>query len=195
MPPAAVAVPALATEPGFLFYAPLGTTLPTNTVTGSVFTDAWPVGFVALGATDDGSAFNWQTTTDKIEAAEFLDPIAWKTTGREGSLAFALMSIHAQNIKRALNGGTLVTTGTGATSMTTLTPPLAGAEVRCILGWESQDSTERLIIPQAFNSGALQIARRKGVNKATLACEFKIELPASGVPFSYYTAGVARLGV
>ena len=51
MPPAAVTRPNVLTDPGYLFIAPLLTTLPTNTVAGGVFTDAWPVAWLPLGAT------------------------------------------------------------------------------------------------------------------------------------------------
>jgi hypothetical protein len=39
-------IPNLLTDPGFLFSAPLGTALPTHTVAGSKFTDAWAAAWV-----------------------------------------------------------------------------------------------------------------------------------------------------
>jgi len=188
------AVPLLATDPGYLFWAPLGSTPPANTVVGSVFTDAWPVAWISLGATEEGSNFNWQTSTEPITVAEFLDPIRYIATGRTGSIAFALASIHAVNLKRALNGGTLTTTGIGATSMTTYVPPATGQEVRAMIGWESQDATERLVCFQCFNTGQVSIARRKGADNANIPVEFSLEQPATGMPFQYATAGVGRLG-
>lgn len=187
-------VPTIGTDPGVLFWAPLGTAEPTHTVAGSVFSDTWPAEWIVLGATDDGSQFNWQTSFDQIQAAEFLDPIRYVSTGREGSLAFALMSIHAANLKRALNGGTLTTTGAADTTMTTYTPPQAGEETRCMLGWESQDSTERLIAYQCVNTGQVQIARKKGADKTTIPVEYGLEIPSTGDPFKYLTAGLARAG-
>lgn len=189
-----IPVPAIATDPGVLFWAPLGSTAPSNTVTGSVFTDAWPVAWIVLGATEEGHAFSWTTTTEQIEVAEFLDPIKYVETGRTGSVAFALASITAANIKRALNGGTITTTGATTTTKTVYTPPALGSSVRCMIGWESQDSTERFWAEQCFNTGSVEIARRKGADKATLPLEFGIEIPASGIPFTYVTAGVARAG-
>jgi hypothetical protein len=194
MPAPTMPVPAISTDPGFLFWAPLGSAEPTNTVVGSVFTDEWPVAWKLLGATEEGHNFSWSTTTETIEVAEFLDPIKYVTTGRTGSVAFALASITAENVKRALNGGTLTTTGSTTTTKTEYTPAAMGAEVRCMIGWESQDSTERLIAYQCFNTGTVSIARQKGAAKATLPVEFGLETPASGVPFKYVTAGVARLG-
>jgi hypothetical protein len=198
MPSFTPAVPLLATDPGFLWWAPLGTAEPAHTVAASVFSVAWSTvpAWIPLGATEEGHNFNWQTSTDPITAAEFLDPLLYKTTGRTGSVAFALMDIHASNMKRMLNGGTLSTVaGTGATLATKYVPPTTGAEVRSMIGWESQDSTERLVIYQCFNTAQVSIARRKGSDNANIPVEFSVEQPTSGAPFAYYTAGVARLGV
>lgn len=188
----AVATPAIATDPGVLFWAPLGSAEPTHTVAGSVFTDTWPVAWIALGATDAGSNFKWKTSFDKIEVAELLDPVKYISTGREGSVAFALAAINAANFKRALNGGTIAVTGSAATTMSSYTPPAAGAETRCMIGWESLDSTERLICYQTINTGEVSIQRKKGKDNATIPVEFSLEIPASGNPFKYLTAGVAR---
>lgn len=194
MPQPAIATPLLATDPGFLFWAPLGTAEPTHAATASVFSDVWAASWIRLGATEEGSAFNFQTTFDRVDVAELLDPVKWVTTGRTGSLVFALDDFHTNNMKRALNGGTITTTGATATTVSSLTPPALGAETRCMIGWESQDGTERLICYQCINTGQLSIARRKGVDNAALAVEFQLEVPASGFPFKYVTAGVARLG-
>lgn len=189
-------VPAIATDPGYLLFAPLGTAMPTHAVTGSVFSDDWlgTAGWVLLGATEEGHNFDLAYATENIEVAESLDPIKIVTTGRTMSVAFALASIHSNNLKRALNGGTLTTTGTGATTMTKYTPPSLGQEVRCILGWESEDHTERMIWYQCFMSGTVSIQRRKGAAKATLPVEYSLEIPSSGIPFEHWSAGVARTG-
>lgn len=197
MPTFNVATPLLATDPGYLWWAPIGTAEPAHTVAASVFSVAWSTvpAWIPLGATEEGHNFNFQTSTDTITAAEFNDPLRYATTGRTASIAFALMDIHLSNLKRALNGGTVATVaGTGATLATSYTPPAVGAEVRCMIGWESQDSTERLIAYQCFNTGQVSIARRKGADNANIPVEFGIEVPSTGIPFKYLSAGVARLG-
>ncbi len=88
----------------------------------------------------------------------------------------------------------MVTTGATTTTMTTYTPPALGQSVRCMIGWESQDSTERLVAYQCFNTGTVEIARRKGAAKATIPVEYALEVPTTGQPFKYVTAGVDRLG-
>lgn len=187
--------PVLATDPGYLLYAPLGTVEPTNTVTNSVFTDTWPTAWILLGPTEEGSTFNWQTTFDPVTVAEFADPIKMVSTGRTGSIAFALANFTLNNMRRVMNGGTIVTTGAAATTMSTYEPGALGAEVRCMIGWEAQDTTERLILRQTINTAQVSIARRRGSDNANLPVEFTLEAPATGLaPFRHSTAGVARLG-
>jgi hypothetical protein len=187
------AVPKILSDPGFLFYAPTGTSLPTNTVVGSKFTDAWPVGWISAGATEDGSSFKYESNIEPVRVAEFFDPIRYSTTERSGSLAFNMASWELAKIKFALNGGTLtVVSGTGATQLNSYTPPAPGSEARTMLGWESTDATVRIIIGQAVNGATMQFDNKKAPAFAAIATEFSFEIPSSGFPFTFYTAGPDR---
>jgi hypothetical protein len=187
------ATPNVLTDPGYLFWAPLATAEPTNTVVGSKFTDSWPVAWINLGATEDGTEFNYETSVEAVRAAEFLDPIKWATTERNGNISFTLIDWTLANLKRVLNGGTLtVVSGTTTTQLNSYTPPAPGSEVRCMIGWESLDSTVRLITYQTINSGSIASAFKKAPDKAGFACQFNFEVPASGTPWKAYTAGTAR---
>jgi len=192
VPAATVPKNALATGPGYLYLAALGTSLPANTVVGSVFTDAWPAGWNLLGITKIGHEFDYTISTSNIEAAEYFDPLQIVTDSRLAAAKFDLMQVHATNMKNSLNGGTLTVTGSGTTQLNAYTPPAPGSEVRTMLGWESTDNTERLVMEQVFQTGSLAILRQKGSANATLPVQFTAELPASGFPFRYYTAGTIR---
>src|SRR5664279_5331764 len=98
----AVATPQVLTDPGYLFWAPVGTAVPTNTVVGSVFTDAWTSPWVPLGATTDGTEFSYAIKTDQIQVAEFFDPIKIVTTERSGSVTFSLASYTAASLQTCL---------------------------------------------------------------------------------------------
>jgi hypothetical protein len=191
MPAAVVPKNALALGAGYLYYQNSGGAEPGWTVTGSVFTDVW-TGWSLLGITKEGHEFSYEIETDTIEAAEYLDPLQYVTTGRSASIKFELMQIHATNFRRALNGGTISTTGSGTTLRSTYRPPVVGAEIRCEIGWESTDNSERLLIEQAFQTGNISIARKKGNDNATIPCEFHCEIAPSGDPFRYETAGTLR---
>lgn len=192
MPTAVVPVNGIATGPGFLYYANLASALPANTVAGSVFTDAWPGAWSLLGATDEGSEFSYSVDTDNVEVAEYLDPVMVVPTGRTITMSFALVNINATNFKRLTNGGTITTSGSGATLLSSFVPAALGAEVRSMIGWESQSCDERLIGYQCFQTGDITTSRKKGSDKALLSAEFTFEKPVSGEAFGYWTAGTAR---
>ena len=190
------AVPLVLTDPGYLFIAPLATAVPTNTVAGSVFTDVWAAAWISLGATEEGTTFSYSTSVEPIMVAEFFDPISYRTTERSGSVAFNLADWTLSNYRRAINGGTAAlaaTSGTGATTLGTLEPPTPGAEVRCMIGWESLDATVRLICHQTIQGGEISSAFNRAPAKAVIPCTFQMEDPTAGKPWTLYSAGVDRL--
>ena len=187
------ATPNVLTDPGYLFWAPIGSTEPTNTVVGSKFTDTWPAAWLSLGATEEGSQFSYQINIEAITVAEFFDPISYRTTARSGSFAFNLADYTLTNWKRAANGGAVtVVSGTGATTLNKWEAPDPGSEVRAMLGWESLDSTMRIVMRQCINGENIQSAYRKAPSLAVIPCTFNFEVPTAAKPFSFYTAGVSR---
>lgn len=190
------ATPNILTDPGYLFIAPLASTLPTNTAAGSVFTDSWPAAWLSLGATEEGSTFAYSTTVEAVRVAEFFDPISYRTTERGGSIAFNLADFTLSNYRRALNGGTAAlaaTSGAGATALGTLEPPEPGDEVRCMIGWESLDSTLRLVCYQTIQGGEISSAFQRAPSKALIPCTFQLEVPTAGKPWTMWSAGEDRL--
>lgn len=195
MPPVATA-PTLLRDPGFLWIGPLATAAPTNTVAGSVFTDAVAAAWIPLGTTSDGSTFAYNTTVEPIYVAELFDPVAQATTERSGSFAFNLANWSLSNYNRALNGGVAAltaTSGTGATSLWTLNPPTPGAETRCMILWESSDATVRIMARQTLQGGEISSAFQKAPAFATIPCTFNMEIPSGGSqPFTIWGAGANR---
>jgi len=195
MAPTAIATPQVLTDPGYLFWAPLATVEPTHTSTASKFSDAWPVGWVPLGATTDGTEFSYAIKVDQIEVAEFLDPIKIVTTERSGSITFNLTDFTAKRLQLALNGGaTMSSTGTAATTITTVSPPVPGSEARCMIGWEALDNTVRLIARQTLQSSEVKVLFAKSPKFSDIPCTFDFEVPPTLTPFSAYFAGVAGTG-
>jgi hypothetical protein len=189
------AVPNLLQDPGYLFWAPLASTEPTNTVTASKFTDSWPVAWISLGATEAGSTFNYSSSVEAVRVAEFFDPIKYATTERSGSISFALADWTLNNLKRALNGGAVtLVSGTGATALSKYEPPAPGSEVRAMIGWESLDSTTRIVMRQCIQGGEISSEFVKAPDYAKIACTFNFEFPASAQPFTVYSAGSTRAG-
>jgi len=176
---------AISLGPGYLYIGPIGTVEPTDLTTASTTVDA---GWVALGYTKEGSQFSYQLDTDKVEVAEELDPIKTAVTARTAKVSFSLAEVTATNLKRAMNGGT-VTTGTG---IVTFEPPDLGAEVRTMLGFESEDHQERWVFRQCFSDGEVSIERRKGADNATIAVEYELEKPTSARIFKAIMASPGR---
>jgi hypothetical protein len=189
---ASLATPNPLYETGFLYWAPLGSALPTPTSTASQFSDTWPVAWIYLGMTESGSTISSNITVQPVPAAEIYDPLAYRTTDRASSVTFMLKNFSATNLQRALNGAVSTVTGSGATTITKLDPPQPGQEVRCMIGWESTDSTVRFIGYQAINSGNIDIAMAKAPANANIPFTLNLEKPSSAQPFSWWTAGVAR---
>jgi hypothetical protein len=63
-----------------------------------------------------------------------------------------------------------------------------------MIGWESEDSTERAVYVQGFQSGSVKVARKKGADNATIAVEFTLEQPSIGDPYRQFYAGTTTVG-
>lgn len=161
-------------KPGKLYIAPLGTVEPTDTHS------AWPTGWVPLGYTDEGSAFNYEISTDNVEVAEELDVLARVTTGRDASIEFALAEITYKNLSIAFNGGIIVGDG----SAWSFEPPDLGDEERVMIGWDAvrtvANNDLRMVFRQALQGGSIGIENRKGATKSTITANFQLEKPATG---------------
>ena len=185
--------PNLLVDAGYIFWAPLGSAEPANTVVGSKFTDAWPVAWLSMGATESGSDFTYDIKVEPMMVAEFYDVIQYRITERTGNFAFNMANWALTQLKYACNGGALtIVSGTGTTQLNKFTPPVVGAEVRAMIGWESLDSTARLICYQTLSGGSIKTSFNKAPKFATVAAQFNFEVPASGIPFAFYTAGTGR---
>lgn len=187
-----IATPNLLTDPGYLFWSPLGTAVPTMTVTAGKFTDAWAASWIPCGATEEGSTFAYSTSVEPVRVAELFDPVKYATTDRSGSMAFSLASWTLTNWKAAMNGGAITVTGTGATTLNKYTPAAPGNEIRAQLGWESLDATVRIVAYQTINGGEVSTAFRRAPDKALIPFTFNFEINSSGVPYEIWTAGVGR---
>lgn len=179
------------TGPGKLYYAPIGTAIPTFTAAGNKVVGTW-TSWVDPGSTDEGMTYSESTDTEPVRVAESLYDIKTVTTSKSGTVAFSLAQIIDLNWKLAANGGTITISGTGATKLSVYVPPLAGSEIRVMLGFHSLDEDEVLVWPQAFNAAGFETPRSGFADKHVLPLEFTIELPDPAVlttPYKRWTAG------
>lgn len=194
MPAPTITSPNTLIDPGYLWIAPLGSTVPTPTVLASKFTDAIVAPWVWLGATTDGTEFTNTIGVEYVRAAEIFDPVASSITERTGQVSFSLLDITLTKLKYAMNGGTVtIVSGTGATTLNKYTPPQVSGIARQMLLWESTDSTIRIIFYQALNTGDMTIPFRRAPDAAVLPATFSLEVPAgSSAPWEAWSAGTAR---
>lgn len=189
---AALMAPQLLTDPGFLYWAPLGSALPSGLSTASAFTDTWPVPWIPLGMTDSGTDIDITMTTSPITAAEVIEPLAYRTTDRTGMMSFMLKSVTAANLARSFNGAATTVTGAAGSTITQIDPPAVGSEIRAMLGFESLDSTFRFVAFQVFNSGDIKLAFNKAPANTSIPWKAMLEKPATTLPWRAWTAGLAR---
>lgn len=175
---------AISLGPGILYHGSLGAVPPED------LTADWPSGWQRVGYTQEGSTFNYETSFENVEVAEELDPLDSAPTGRTATVSFASAEVTAQNLRRAMNGGTIVE-GDG---FDTFIPPELGQEVYAALGFQSEDGLERWVWFQCKQTGAVEMGRRKGAEKTTIANQFTVYKPFAGGPPFQVMIGAARAG-
>jgi hypothetical protein len=160
--------------PGTLRSAPLGSAEPTD------LTTAWDAAWIDVGYTDQGHGFAYQFSSEDVTVEEEILPVKTVPTSAVGALTLAMAQVTANNLKRAMNGGT-ITAGTG---IVTYEPPDPSAQVRTMWGWEADDASERWVFRQCIQVGNVSIPRRKAPNKALIPVEFRLEKPSGSTkPF------------
>lgn len=165
---------------GLLYVGPLGTVEPTNLTTPWATVD---VDWVPIGYTEDGHEFSREPSFEGIEVAEEKLPIRWEKTSETATVSFSAAEITVANLKIAFNGGT-VTTLSG-TVVRFEPPAITDEDVRIMLGWESNDGSERWVFRKCVNTSATTIARRKAPTKALIPVTLNLEVPAAGIlPFT-----------
>jgi hypothetical protein len=169
------------TGPGLYRYAPLGTALPTVAAIASSFAAvSWAAGWIDIGATDDGLTYTEAVQSAPVPVAETVYPIKTVVSSKVGTVALAAAQLDDLNWKLAMNGGTITVSGTAGTKMSLYIPPLAGAETRVMVAFQSLADDEILIFGQCFQTGSIAVSRKGvgDVTKALLPMEFTAELPA-----------------
>lgn len=159
--------------PGRLYVAPI--TEPDPTSCSAALPSAW----VPIGYTEDGTSFEWNTTSQAVEVAEELEAIGHEITGRTTKVTLSMAEATARNLALATGAGLTVTAGTAVT----LDPPDAGSITAVKLVWDSDESpsalNRRYIFRKCTPSGATTIANKKAPQKRLIAVAFDCAKPDS----------------
>jgi hypothetical protein len=188
---------AVQTGPGRIRYAPLGTAIPTIVPVASKFTGVTWTNWLDAGSTDAGVTYTEGTETSEVRVAESKYPVRTVTTTKSSRVAFLANEVTDLIWKMAMNGGTIVVSGSAGTKMSEYTPPLADAEVRLMLSFQSNLDDEIIVWPQVFQVGSVEYQRGNFETKAGLSMDWNAEIPASGyvTPYKRFTCGALALSV
>jgi len=185
---------AITLGPGTMHVADAGTADPVVTFAGGKIVVTLGAAFSDVGYTENGSQITYSLDSEPVRVAEELEDVLHKTTGRSGAVAFEMAEETVRNMTLAFNGGTVTTSGTGATEGWTYEPPDLGNEQRRCLFWLSEDQTVAFFFRQVFQTGSVTIGRRPGAEKSTIPVEFSLEKPSGIKPFKVWGAGAVRGG-
>lgn len=159
--------------PGRLYYAPLGTAEPTNA--SSTLPGTWKV----VGYTEDGTTVEANITTEGIEVAEEIDPIAFRQTKRETKVNLAMAEMVVSKLALAMGAGAARTDDAAVFSF-----PDPASIVGVMLVWDSEETAgatnRRWLFPAVFPSGTISISRKKAPAKATIPVTFMAAIPSGG---------------
>lgn len=171
----------LVLDVGWLWVAPLGTTLPTGNQTAQ----AGPIaGFRQTGYTEDGTELRpYEPTIVPVPVAEEVYIPRYATTLVEGHVIFAMAESTRSNLALAINAG-----ANAANSTAVLSPVTPGQELSVVLMWEASNSDARWVFPSCYQSGAVAIPRKKAPAKALLAVSFALQKAAGLQPFYCWPA-------
>ena len=156
-----------------LFFAPLGTTLPT--VVGSAPGQGLDDAFTAVGYTaDTGAAFAVDTQTTNLFASQSLDPIRTIVTSKTATIQAPLIEWSAASLTAAFGGGTI----TAASGGWKYVPPSAGTldEVSAVLDIVDGDERVRLVVERGIVAGSVSATLVKNAF-ATLPITFTALAP------------------
>jgi hypothetical protein len=176
---------AIALGPGWLYTAILGTPEPASLIA------PWDPAWALMGYTHEGHSFTVTPEFEEVEVAEELYPVAYAPTKASGTVEFIAAEITAMNMQRANNGG-VIFTGSG---FVTFEPPELGQETRRMYGWQATDGTERFVWRRCLNQGDIEMARRKGAEKAGIPFSLNLEKPTGVQPWKWWGSSPLRVGV
>lgn len=178
--PGAQPLEATRVDPGVLYSAPAGTTLPAD------LTTALDGAFVPLGYTNEGHEFEGTPTFEDVRVAEEIVSLATYKTDEVLNWRFAARQLNAANLQLAFGGGTIDAT-LETNTVTKYTPPGAGVFTPVILVWEATDGLERWVYKRCIQVGTVNIPRRQAPDAAMIPMDFRLLVPTdASPPFEVY---------
>lgn len=138
---------------------------------------AWPVGWVALGATEDGVTENFQRSTQKIMIEEQATPVITETENIDWNFEVTLSQDSLDTMKTAFGGGTISVfpPASGVPGYRTLT--VSTTMDQLCLGFEGKNPygmPTRYLIPLISSEGNISKKNRRAADARRYACKFNV---------------------
>lgn len=127
---------------GAIWYAPAGTTLPTDSTT------ALASGYVNIGYAKDGFSIAQDLKTKEITAWQTLDVVRLVPTQLSRSVKFSAIESSKTAVQLAW-GNAVVTVGTTPAYQLTFPSAQASQEFVLVLDWSDGSATQRIVIKRA----------------------------------------------
>jgi len=166
---------------GAIWYAPAGTTLPTDS------TSALASGFVNIGYLKDGFELSQDLKTKEVTGWQNLDILRLIPTSLSRSVKFNAIETNKTTLGLAWGGAT-VTVGSGSVYSLTLPASQTAAEFVIVLDWNDGTVSQRIVIKRAAfkNLPKVKFSRMDEINY-----DFEIQalVPSDG------SAAIATFGV
>jgi len=165
---------------GSVYFAPVGTTLPTEVDT------ALDAAFENLGyTTEDGVGFDESIATSALKVWQSSAPLRYTVDDVENSLQFSLVQWDKDTVPFAFGGGVVATTSAGKYKYT---PPSTYTGVWAIvLDIVDGTVTHRIVAPKARVGGTKSVSFTSS-DWAGIAVALQLERTSPSVaPFEYFT--------
>lgn len=157
---------------GAVWYAPAGTTLPTDSTT------ALAAGFVNVGYLEDGFELAQDLKTKEVTGWQNLDVLRLIPTQLSRSVKFSAIETNKTSVQLAWGGAT-VTVGSGSVYSLTLPTPITTSEFVIVLDWNDGTVSQRIVIKRAsFKS--LPSVKFSRMDKINYSFEVQALVPADG---------------
>jgi hypothetical protein len=179
-----------------LFIGPYNATSPLLAPANSVpLNGAWPVGWVPIGATEEGVTFNFQRSTEAVRIEEQATPVYKNTSEIDWNIEAVLSQDSLDTMKLAMGGGTIVVTPPGSGTVGTRKLTISTDMDQLCLGMEGQNEFgfwRRFRVPLITSEGNVGAKFRRAADARRYACKFNalcapeevdiIEMNAAALP-------------
>lgn len=161
-----------------MFIGPYSATAPLALPASTVpLGGAWPVGWVAIGATEEGVTENFQRSTQEIMIEEQATAVFKNTDKIDWNYEVTLSEDTLETMKLGFGGGTIVVTPPGVGTPGTRKLIIATDMDQLCLGWEGQNPNgywTRARVPLITSEGNISKKNRRAADARRYSCKFNV---------------------